>query len=60
MDHVCYIVSYAPANEAKEQKKTDFYDLLQATVDNAKVNELVVVMGETDAKIGSQMTATTL
>ena len=45
---------YAPTNEAGEQKKADFYDLLQATIDKAKANDLVLLMGDMNAKIGSQ------
>lgn len=48
------ILCYAPTNEAEEEKKTDFYDLLQATIDKAKANDLVLVMGDMNAKVGSR------
>ena len=48
------ILCYAPTNEAEEEKKTDFYDMLQATIDKAKANDLVLVMGDMNAKVGSR------
>ena len=51
-DSVLLLQCYAPTNDAvaEDQKKTDFYELLQSTVDKTKANNLVLVMGDLNAK----------
>ena len=43
---------YAPTNEATDEDKESFYEQLQATLDKAPKHDLVVVMGDLNAKVG--------
>lgn len=42
----------APANESRDDEKDDFYDQLQATFDTCKRHDIVIVMGDLNAKVG--------
>ena len=44
------IQCYAPTNEADEQRK-EFYDLWQSMLDQTRKNDIVVLMGNMNAKI---------
>ncbi|XP_056017321.1 craniofacial development protein 2-like [Ostrea edulis] len=44
---------YAPTNEADEYEKDDFYNALQATVDNTPKRDILIIMGDLNAKVGS-------
>ena len=43
---------YAPTNESTDDERDDFYDQLQATSDTCKRHDVVIVMGDLNAKVG--------
>ena len=43
---------YTPHNEREEEEKDHFYEELQQTIDGCKRNDIVVVMGDFNAKVG--------
>ena len=43
---------YAPTNEADEDTKEEFYEILQRTLDDIPKHDMVVVMGDWNAKVG--------
>jgi len=43
---------YAPTNESTDDEKDDFYDQLQATFDTCNRHDLVIIMGDLNAKVG--------
>ena len=49
---VTIIQVYAPHNERPEQEKDDFYAELQETLDECNKNDIVIVMGDLNAKVG--------
>ncbi|GFR95809.1 craniofacial development protein 2 [Elysia marginata] len=44
---------YAPTNDAEEEIKDGFYQQLQAELDNKKTNDITILMGDFNAKIGA-------
>ena len=44
---------YAPTNEAEEEEKEDFYHQLQSAYNNRKARDLTMVIGDLNAKVGS-------
>ena len=44
---------YAPTNDAEEEKKEDFYHQLQTAVNKRKARDLNMVIGDLNAKVGS-------
>ena len=42
---------YAPTNESTDDVKDDFYDQLQATFDTCNRHDIVIVMGDLNAKV---------
>ena len=44
---------YAPHNEREEEEKEQFYQELQETVDECNKNDIIIVMGDLNAKVGS-------
>jgi exonuclease III len=46
--------SYAPTNVAEEEEKEKFDNSLQNTIDhcNKKINHIIIVMGDFNAKVG--------
>ena len=43
---------YAPTNESTDDEKDDFYDQLQATFGTCNRHDVVIVMGDLNAKVG--------
>ena len=43
---------YAPTKESRDDEKDDFYDQLQATFDTCNRHDVVIIMGDLNAKIG--------
>jgi hypothetical protein len=43
---------YAPTNDASEEDKEEFYEQLQAVVDTVQKHDLLIVMGDLNAKVG--------
>ena len=46
------IQCYAPTNDAEEEKKEDFYQHLQKVLDGMGKNDITILMGDMNAKIG--------
>ena len=47
---------YAPTNDAEEDEKEDFYHQLQTTLSKGKSRDLALVIGDLNAKVGSDNT----
>ena len=45
---------YAPTNEAEVEAKDDFYDQLQKGIDNVPKHDILVLMGDWNAKVGER------
>ena len=50
-----FIQCYAPTNEADDEAKTDLYERLQAVIDRKAGNDLIFLLGNFNAKVGSHM-----
>nr|KAG5707675.1 hypothetical protein BaRGS_003250 [Batillaria attramentaria] len=46
------IQTYAPTNDAREEEKEEFYEQLQTTVDKCNKHDIVIIMGDLNAKVG--------
>jgi len=53
---VSLIMCYAPTNNAEEEDKELFYRQLQATVDKTPRRDVQIIMGDMNAKVGSDNT----
>ena len=47
---------YAPTNEAEEEKKDEFYEQLQNVLDKRNEDDINILMGDLNAKIGADNT----
>ncbi|XP_014782067.1 craniofacial development protein 2-like [Octopus bimaculoides] len=47
---------YAPTSEASEEEMQDFYDVVQQTLDNVPRRDVIIVMGDWNAKVGKSIT----
>ena len=45
---------YAPTSASTDDEIDEFYNLLESTIDQVKSNEVVVVMGDLNAKVGQE------
>lgn len=50
---VTIIQVYAPHNEREEEEKEQFYQELQETLDGCNRNDITIIMGDLNAKVGS-------
>ena len=47
------IQTYAPTNNAMDEKKDEFYHQLQDTISSCNRHDMIVVMGDLNAKLGN-------
>ena len=47
------VQAYAPKNDAMDKEKDKFYNQLQDTVSSCNRNDMIVVMGDLNAKVGN-------
>ena len=47
---------YSPTNDAEPEEKVEFYGSLQSTIDKIPKKDLLIIMGDFNAKIGSDNT----
>ena len=52
--NIAFIQAYAPTNDADAQQTQAFYQLLSMTQKSAKSGDMVITMGDFNAKIGPQ------
>ena len=45
---------YAPTNDADEETKDSFYDMLQGVTDEIPRHDMIIMMGDWNAKIGAK------
>ena len=43
---------YAPTNDAEDEKKEEFYTILQTAMKDKKEREITILMGDMNAKVG--------
>ena len=54
--NISIIQGYAPTNDAEPKEKEEFYDTLQSIIDKVPKKDLVIIMGDFNAKIGRDNT----
>ena len=47
------LVGYAPTNDSEEEGKDDFYDSLQAMLEEIPAHDMIIFMGDLNARVGS-------
>ena len=46
------VIVYAPTNDSESEAKEDFYDQLQSVLEAVPEHDLLIVMGDLNAKVG--------
>lgn len=49
-----YRYQYAPTKDAQEEAKDDFYDQLQKVTDSVPKHDILIIMGDWNAKVGER------
>ena len=52
-----FIQCYTPTNEANDEAKTDFYERLQVVIDRIAIKDLILLLGDFNAKVVSNITS---
>ena len=50
--NIAIVQVYAPTSASTDDEIDEFYNLLESTIDQVKSNEVLVVMGDLNAKVG--------
>ena len=50
--NIAIVQVYAPTSASTDDEIDEFYNLLESTMDQVKSNEVLVVMGDLNAKVG--------
>ena len=50
---------YAPTSDSSEEESESFYELLQETMDNIPAKDILMIMGDMNAKVGRQQQKST-
>ena len=53
--NITIIVAYAPTNEAAEEEKDAFYERLQTCIEQAPKHDLLITVGDMNAKVGREV-----
>ena len=54
--NITFIQAYAPINKAPVERKDEFYQLLSRTMEEVNRSDVLIVMGDLNAKVGSNNT----
>ena len=54
--NIAIVQGYAPTNDAEPEEKVEFYDTLQSTIEKIPKKDLIIIMGDFNAKTGGDNT----
>ena len=55
VSYVTVISVYAPTHRAEAVKKEEFFDTLQTTIDTVPEEDVMVILGDWNARVGSSV-----